>query len=469
MPTGRSPQSRARTPIRSIGVALSAAILVISGVGYAAATGIASQVKREDVFGPMTGRPANDGGQNILVVGSDDRSNLTPQQRKALHTGKLDYGRHTDSMMIVHIADDGSVGVVSIPRDSLAEIPTYTSPSGHTTSSTKQKINAAYMIGGPTLAVETVEKNTGVRIDHYAEVNFAGFVSMVDSLGGVPVCTKTAITDEKAGLDLPAGTTTLNGAQALAYVRARYFDPSADVGRMKRQQTFLGSVFKKATSPVVLLNPTQFISFLDGAANSVTTDNQLDRAAMWNLISQLRSVSPSAISFQTVPIASEATEPGVGSVVVWDQEKSAALFAKLKTGEPLSEAHGSSTPTVEKAPSAIVVRMFNGSSTAGLATRAGKELATAGFDVVGEASNARERTGENTVIQYDSRYDTSLKTLQAALPYAEVEEVENLGRTFRVIVGSGYEGVKPFTVAGTEASTPATGNRAKTAADDICG
>lgn len=467
-----APALRGKAPKRTIAIGLSAGVLAVSGIGYAAASQVTDNVNRVDVFSPLTDRASDGGGTNILLVGSDDRGTMTPEERKKLHVGQLDYGRHTDSMMIVHIADDGSVGVVSIPRDSLADIPTYTDPAtGHTVSASHQKINAAYDIGGPTLAVETIEKNTGVHIDHYAEINFQGFVSMVDGLGGVPVCMKQPVDDPKSGLNLPAGETTLDGRNALAFVRARSFDPSADLGRMKRQQTFLGSLFNQATSAQVLLNPPRLIGFLKNAAGSITVDNEFSSGEMWGMIGSLRSISPSSMTFQTIPIAT------AGNDVTWDQAKASELFAKLNSGDALVEqpkGTSAGAQAVTVAPSGVYVQFYNGSNVSGLGSKAQADMKAAGFVTVGVPANAPKQTNGKTIIQYDPRYDTSLKTVQAALPNAEIEEVHNLGKTFKVIVGSDYNGVGAITVEGVTTANPpgtsaASADKPRTAADPICG
>ncbi len=452
---------------RTIGVVLAAGVLAASGIGYATASEVTGQVEHVDVFNNVNNRPDNDGGTNILLVGSDDRTGLSKKERKELHVGSGEYGRHTDSMMLVHIADDGSVGVVSIPRDSYVDIPAHTGATGVTSEASKQKINAAYSIGGPSLAVQTVEQATGVHIDHYAEINFAGFVSMVDGLGGVPICTKTPIQDEKAGLDLPAGEQTLDGAQALGYVRARYFDPSADLGRMKRQQAFVGAMFNQAMSPAVVLNPPRLLGFMNAAAGSVTVDEDFGNRQMWDIAGKLRSVSPSSVTFQTIPVGEELNVSGVGSVVTWDEQKSAALFDTLKTGAPItSGSKKQSGETVEIAPGEISVRVFNGSTVSGLGTKAANELESAGYAVSSTVQNAAKQTGTETVIEYDPRYSTSVKTLEAAFPNATFEEVSNLGRTFRITVGSDYDGVKAVNVAA--AADTADPDKPATAADNPC-
>lgn len=462
-------QRRRRSTGRLVAVCTAAGVLAVSGIGYAVASEATSQVNHTEVFGLVSARPNNDGGLNILLVGSDDRTGLSRKERRKLHVGQDEYGRHTDSMMIMHVADNGSVGIVSIPRDSYVQIPEHTTSSGKTIPATNQKINAAYSIGGPSLAVETVEKATGVHIDHYAEINFNGFVNMVDGLGGVPICTKAPIVDEKAGLNLPAGEQTLDGPTALGYVRARYFDPSADIGRMKRQQTFLAAMFKQVMSPATLANPPRLLGFLNAAAGSVTVDENFSKRDMWALAAKLRSVNPSNITFQTIPLSDDTYEPGVGSVVKWDPAESAALFEQLKTGAALNE--GGDAPVgevVQVAPGNIFVRVQNGSAVPGQATKVMNELRSAGYVVVGTATNAPRKTGEATIIEYDPNYDTSLKTLQAAFPDAEVKEVRGLGRTFRITVGSTFDGIKAVHVVAPASPTPG-GEKPKTAADNPCG
>jgi len=411
-----------------------------------AAVNLTDRIRHTEVFAPLTSRPPEAGGTNILVVGSDNREGMSGAMRKKLKAGSGDYGRHTDTMMIAHIADDGTVGFVSIPRDSYVDIPAYTTSSGRTVSASKQKINAAYDIGGPTLVVETVEQATGVRIDHYAELNFLGFVSMVDAVGGVPVTTKSAIKDEKSGLDIPAGTTNLDGAQSLAFVRARYFDPTGDLGRMKRQQEFIGALFDKATSPAVLTNPTRLIALADAVASSLTVDEDFGRREIWNLIASARVGSTKDVSFQTIPVSGDAMKSGVGSVILWDEPAARDLFALLNSGASLAKGGTDSRPVVEVAPASISVQVYNGSGVSGLATRAATDLAAAGYNVRGPAQNAKTQGAVDTVIQYDPRYDVSLKTLEEALPGARTEEVANLGRTFKIVVGSSYSGVRSVKV-----------------------
>ena len=190
----------------------------------------------------------------MLLVGSDARTGLTPAQRKELGTGFTE-GARTDSIMVLHTGS-GDPTLLSIPRDSYVEVP------GHG----KNKINAAFAIGGAPLLTETVERATGLRIDGYLEIGFGGFASLVDSVGGVRMCLPSAMTDEKAHIDLPKGCQVLDGKNALGYVRSRHSDPRGDLGRAERQRQFLGAVMKKAANPATVLVPSRYLAFADAAS-----------------------------------------------------------------------------------------------------------------------------------------------------------------------------------------------------------
>lgn len=456
----------------------SAAVLLASGAGYATAQHYGGQINHLDAFAGLSDRPADDGATNILVVGSDDRSGLTDDQKAELSVGFDDVGRNTDSMMLVHLGSDGSVGVVSIPRDSYVEIPGYSDADGVRHDATKQKINAAYAMGGAPLMVATVEHATGVRIDHYAELNFAGFVDIVSALGGVDVCAPTALKDTNSGLDIPPGRQTLDGRAGLAYVRARYFDPTSDIGRMKRQQAFLGSLFSKAVSPGVVLDPGKFNRFLESVLSSITTDPGLDTGALMALAQRARATSPSSVTFQTVPITGGENVDGVGAVVAWDKPKADWLFSQLRTEGALGDQPAApAAPVVERAPADIEVQVYNGSGEVGSGSTAVADLTAAGYNVQGTAQPADGDVVAGTVIEYDPSYDISLRTLQASLPGATTKAMPGIGGVFRVVVGSTYAGVTPVTVAPPTVPAsespdpdvaPTLGPRPHTAADNIC-
>jgi LCP family protein required for cell wall assembly len=233
-------------------------------------------------------------------------------------------------MMLLHIPrGTGQPTLVSLPRDSYVPIP----------GRGRNKLNAAYAFGGPRLLARTVEEVTGIRLDRYMEVGFDGFASVVDAVGGVRICPKTAMRDPMAGLNVKAGCQHAGSRKALAYVRARH-SGRGDLDRVQRQQEFLGALVDKATSPGVLLNPFRSIPLLRAGTDAVA----VDRAAhVWNLVRfpfAMRGIAGGDGVATTVPVAGGASVPGVGSVVQWDRERALALFGALKRDQPVDGLAG---------------------------------------------------------------------------------------------------------------------------------
>jgi len=270
-------------------------------------------------------RPAPGRGANWLIVGSDSRQGLTPEQQQDLATGGDVGSSRTDTMLLVHVPAFGSSTpptMVSIPRDSYVPIP------GHG----KDKINAAFAMGGAPLLTRTAEQATGLRLDHYVEIGFGGFAGLVDALGGITVCPTAPINDPLAGIDLPAGCQKIAGRDALGYVRTRD-TPRADLDRMANQRQFLAALLHRVTSPAVWLDPLRWYSVPRAAADAITVgrgDHVWDLARLgWALHG-----SPTAM---TVPIG-EFTDSDVGSVVVWNHEVAGKLFDALAADAPVPAA-----------------------------------------------------------------------------------------------------------------------------------
>ncbi|MEQ4720274.1 LCP family protein [Nonomuraea sp. B19D2] len=276
----------------------------------------------EGVLDDYQGRVADTPGTNWLLVGSDSRKGLSAAQRKKLATGRA-VGQRTDSMMLLHIPDTGDKPtLVSLPRDSAVTIP----------GKGRDKLNAAYN-GGPQLLVRTVETVTGVRIDHYMEIGFAGFVNIVDAIGGVEINVRAAVDDPKAGLKLKKGTQMLNGAQALGYVRTRKGGALPDFERTKRQRQFLGAVVKKAASPGVLINPFTSIPLAMSATDAVAVD---DGTGAFDMLSLGLAMGDSPVT-TVVPFGGNEPVPSGGTAVKWDRVKALALFDALKNDKPVPQ------------------------------------------------------------------------------------------------------------------------------------
>jgi LCP family protein required for cell wall assembly len=210
--------------------------------------------------------------------------------------------------------------MVSLPRDSYVPIP------GHG----RNKLNAAYAFGGAPLLAQTVERVTGIRLDHYTEIGFGGFVGVVDAIGGVELCPPKAIKDKKAGLNVKAGCQEMDGPTSLGYVRARYFDPKGDLGRVQRQQAFLSAIFTRASSPGVLLNPFRFIPLANSATKALTVDERDGLIDLVRFALVMRAVSGDGGKKITVPVADPNFTTSAGSSVLWDRDKARALFNSLR-------------------------------------------------------------------------------------------------------------------------------------------
>ena len=332
--TGRRAPTRISRILRRLLVVAAAAaavaVLVVSASGYTLLSWSSRSIERVDAFAGVTDRPPGSaaGSTTFLLVGSDGRTGMSSADMKRLHVGNADTaaGRRADTMLMVHVsARHGTVDAVSLPRDSYVTIPAHVSSDGDPVPERRNKLNAAYAFGGPALTVATVERSTGVRIDHYLEVDFLGFVRLVDAVGGVDVCSPVRLRDRKAGLRLPAGVTHADGETGLAYVRARSLDARADLGRVERQQRFLAAMVDRVTSRDVLLDPRSLVRFLDAALAAVRADPGLTEDELVRLGTRLRHVSGSDIRFRTVPVADPSHRTAsAGSVALWDEEAAAA-------------------------------------------------------------------------------------------------------------------------------------------------
>ena len=328
---------------------------------------VSGSIKRIDVFGKLTNRPDRvSNAVNYLVVGSDTRIGLTKAEIKELKVGsrKVADGARSDTMMLVHISKSRDKAVIiSIPRDTYAVIPAHLSQDGkRTIPETPAKINAAFNWGGAPLLIKTLESMTNLRIDHYVEVSFLGFKSMVDALGGITVCSKVAINDPKSHLVMDAGVHRLDGLDALKYVRTRDFDGMGDLGRMQRQQQFVSAVFKEATSSGVLLNPIKLNSLMKAVLKTVQTDSQLNQSDLVTLAKQLKNLRPGKVRTLTVPLSNNNYfTPGLGSTVLWDDKLATDLWNRLRKDLPIVDVvkpTPSSSKSKNKTSKATVIDKF---------------------------------------------------------------------------------------------------------------
>ncbi|MFD7630408.1 LCP family protein [Streptomyces sp. NPDC059851] len=334
------PRRRRRRLLRWAGIGTSLLVLAGAGTGWwlyrkldaniTADTSAASELERFEEERPT---PLAGGSRNILLIGSDSRSGADNSR----------YGRdggtqRSDTAILLHLpADRRSATAVSIPRDLMTEVPSCLTADGSRTAQRFAQFNWAFQWGGAACTIRTVEKLTGIRVDHHMVVDFGGFKKMVDAVGGVEVCLKRPMNDPEARLSLPAGRQTLRGERALGFVRARYsLGNGSDTERMERQQQFLGALVKKVQSNGVLLNPGRLYPLLDAATSSVTTDPGLaSLRGLYELVRGIRGIPTDQVKFLTVPRRPYASDPNRDELAEPDATR---LFQRLRADEPLTVA-----------------------------------------------------------------------------------------------------------------------------------
>lgn len=400
---------------------------------------------------------------NILVMGSDTRQD----QGAASSDGAVVTGGRSDTTLLVHLpADREHALVVSIPRDTVVEIPECKTETG-TYAAHTDRFNAAFSIGGPACTIKTVEHLTGVYLDHFVVVDFRGFRGMVDALGGVQVCLDQPVYDQWSHLNLPAGISTVQGDQALAFVRTRHaIGNGSDIGRIDRQQAFMSSVVEKARSAGTLLNPVKLVRFLDAATKSIATDPELASLnQLRRLAEQVRAIPPKNITFLTTPWLVNPDDP---NTVVWDTTKTDPLWQALRNDDPYPPPKPKPAvidgTAITVAPGDIQVKVLNGSGASDAATNAAAELTALGYQVVG-IDMAESTDFVSTVVRYDPAYSSdAARTLVAALDGATRVQESGLGSVVEVVVGADWPGVAAVSVK----TPPTSGDGLRTAADDIC-
>jgi LCP family protein required for cell wall assembly len=306
-------------PRRIISVlAVIVALVLIAGV--ATYFYLNSKLTRSNILVNYAGRPSPGSGTNWLIAGSDSRQGLTAKQERLFSTGAIGGAGSglSDTIMILHIpAGGGKPLLLSVPRDSYVNIP------GHG----MDKINAAFSIGGPALLAKTIQSDTGLYINHFMDIGFGGFVHVVDDVGGVRLCLVRKLRDRASGLYLPRGCHTLNGQQALAYVRDRHDFATQDLQREQDQRIFLSALLKKLTSLGVVLNPFKALPAASGVAGTLTVDKGTSLYQLLRVAEAMRSPQTT-----TVPIANSNYETAAGDSILWSSQAK-TLFNDLQNGQ----------------------------------------------------------------------------------------------------------------------------------------
>ncbi|MCO7221596.1 LCP family protein [Klenkia sp. PcliD-1-E] len=455
---------------------LSVVLLGTSGWGWYLGRVVEASVNRTDAIpadGNVDGAGVDGRAVNLLLVGNDSRASATPEELAELGT-EANAGTNTDTMILVHIPADGSsASFVSFPRDSYVDIP------GHG----QDKLNAAYAYGmadapdgatdsekqaaGAQLLIQTISQLTGLAVDHYAEVDLLGFFNLSSVIGGVEVNLCNAVQDSYSGIDLPAGISTIEGTQALAFVRQRHGLPRGDFDRIIRQQYFIAAMIRKMLSENVLLDLGKQRQLVEAAANSLTVDRTLD---LFELAAQMQSVTTGGIDFQTIPYVGDSTDDqGRYILQLQDEDTLHAFFANLSSDPtPATSAPATTEAPATVDPSEVSVAVYNGSGTSGVAASAAADLTAAGFTVA-STGNADSAAYTATEIRYAAGDEALAATLAAQIPGATMAQVDDVTEgTVQLVIGSDFNGIGEALSAPAVTTPETEGEDARTAADTSC-
>ncbi|MFF8653932.1 LCP family protein [Streptomyces huasconensis] len=318
--------------------ALAALLVVGGGLGYWAYRHLMGNLSTIDISAALGGdRPADrdDGTQDILVLGSDSRSGAN----SGLAGGDTGGTARSDTAMVVHLPAGGAKATaVSIPRDTLVTRPRCTTSGGtELPEAGRVMFNSVYTSGGPACVVKTVEAMTGIRMDHYVEIDFAGLKKLVDALGGVTVTTDRAIDDRDSGLKLAAGTHRLDGTQALAFVRTRHgVGDGSDLGRIGLQQKFLLAALAEIKHQETLSNPAKLYKTANAATEALTTDSGLGSFTdLADFAKSLNRLGPGGMDTVMLPVEYDKRDP---NRVVTAHPQADELWRALKADQPVPAA-----------------------------------------------------------------------------------------------------------------------------------
>jgi LCP family protein required for cell wall assembly len=426
-PPRRTAGRRRRVAVRLLAVGLGVVLLVAAVgalVGYRYADKLVTKGHRKvaNLSPAASGRPLN-----ILLVGSDSREGLSKGELSKIQTTQV-AGQRTDTIILLHVSPNRKQAVmVSIPRDLKV-----------TLRGRADKINAAYAYGGPDLLVKTVQEATGLPINHYVEVDFAGFLKVVDAVGGVRLCNRTGhrLDDSFANLHMAPGCQNMNGVQALAFVRARHID--SDFGRIGRQQEFLRAVMDKVASKGNLINLPKLVHIANITSDHVRTDDTLKTGEALGLARRIGRLDPASVDMRVYP--SVAAPPACAGCAAFVEPLPEARILMKALADDASQLPPVGLPGGKGARLADVqVSVLNGGGQQGAAARAAAALQRLGVRVAG-TGNAPSPTGARSTLAYPARLEPQA-TLLSYLLGSQVQLVKAAGdRGVLVLtVGSSFQ------------------------------
>lgn len=426
---------------------LLALAVLATGGGYLYLRNQIDKIARVDI--PILADDEPGKVMNVLLVGSDTRDNVSGDLSVITGAGS-EAGRDglSDTMMVLHVDPvQQRAAILSIPRDLWTNINGY-----------HDRINSAFAIGGPQLLVRTIQDNLGIKINHYVQVDLEGFRNIVDTVGGLDIHINAPARDHYSGLDLPeAGCVRLDGYQALAYVRSRFYesyeagrwvtDETSDFGRINRQQDFIRRMMRKALSAGIG-NPITLNRLVNIGVSNLTIDSAMSTKDMVNVARRFRSLDADSVDMQTLPTERWIT-PGGADVQLLIEEEAQPLIDRINGIVPAE------VPPVR--PSDTRVRVLNGFGGDGAASSTAFALQGLGFLVPGTPGDADSFTYDRTVVRYGPGKQDKAQLLHSYLiAGASLEMDSTLGTVdLALVVGADYAGVRP-SPAGPDSSPTTT-------------
>ncbi|MFC7583383.1 LCP family protein [Nonomuraea antimicrobica] len=439
------------TPLGWVSLALTLVLVAVSLSGYGYYRYLESLIDRTPIQ-PGASRPPETGALNVLLVGSDSREG----DNKAYGPQSQGLGERTDTIMLLHIAPNrDNATMISFPRDSMVMIPECTGTNGAVLTAGIRQINSAFNDGGINCTIKTLESLTNIKIDHFVKVDFTGFKSIIDAIGGIEICLPKPVNDPQAKLVLDAGEHVVNGEQALGYVRTRYaLGDGSDLSRIQRQQVFLTAVLKKVTDGGLLADPGKLDAFLQAAIRAVSVDDGLSLDEMLEIGRSVSGLTAKELKGITVPV--EAYPPDKNRVQF--AEPAARDFfesVRLDTEITAAPTPGKSTaPKIENEQ--VRLQVLNATGEVGKASQVADALAAQGF-VVAQVGNAAP--ADTTTIRY------AKKDAQDGPAYGDVVAARLSKDKRKPVVGK----IKPLNTQPYESTAKPTATSAATPAESAAG
>ena len=392
---------------------------------------------------------------NVLLVGSDSRATVSAAEAKSFGKASQVGGQRSDTIIVLHIDPKSSqASMLSIPRDLYVQI------AG---TNTKFRINSAFE-KGPQRLVQTVQESLGIQIDHYVEVDFNGFRGVVSAIGGVTIYSPAKARDKLSGLNIAnPGCVTLDGNQALSYVRSRHYeyfesgrwrsDPTGDLGRIQRQQDFIRRVLKKAAQKAKR-NPIAINSLIGTGVQNATIDNTLSPSRLAKIAFHFKSLQPDAVQMLTLPTV-PANIGGAAVLLAQQPDAKDVIDRFLGRNQPVAQPGVKAPPNV--VPNSVRVRVLNGSGATGQGGDVAKTLSQAGYNVAG-VGPARNYNFTNSVLTYGRGQHDKALLLQSQVKgnVDVVEDVTLQGIDLVFTTGSQFGGIVPLSTGTPASTTPTT-------------